>query len=148
MVVDTAAGISRIVLQFSQAAQQVLVVLCDEPASLTDAYALIEVLSRDHGVRKFRVVVNQSRGRGLGQALFQRFERVASRFLSDGPRLRGRNPRRRRSCDAQSVNSVPLSSAYPIAVRPRMALKTLRSRPICGLWRTVPGATWSSLSNA
>ena len=40
MVVDTAPGIAGSVLQFSQAAQQVLVVLCDEPASLTDAYAL------------------------------------------------------------------------------------------------------------
>ena len=44
MVVDTAPGIAGSVLQFSQAAQQVLVVLCDEPASLTDAYALIKVL--------------------------------------------------------------------------------------------------------
>src|SRR6188508_1976915 len=38
MVIDTAPGIAGSVLQFSQAAQQVLVVLCDEPASLTDAY--------------------------------------------------------------------------------------------------------------
>ena len=59
MVVDTAPGIAGSVLQFSQAAQQVLVVLCDEPASLTDAYALIKILSRDHGVTKFRVVANQ-----------------------------------------------------------------------------------------
>jgi MinD-like ATPase involved in chromosome partitioning or flagellar assembly len=50
MVVDTAPGIAGSVLQFSQAAQQVLVVICDEPASLTDAYALIKILSRDHGV--------------------------------------------------------------------------------------------------
>ena len=51
LVVDTAPGIAGTVLQFSQAAQQVLVVVCDEPASLTDAYALIKVLSRDHGVQ-------------------------------------------------------------------------------------------------
>ena len=64
MVVDTAPGIAGSVLQFSQAAQQVLVVICDEPASLTDAYALIKILSRDHGVKQFRVLANQSRGRG------------------------------------------------------------------------------------
>ena len=58
LIVDTAAGIGESVLQFSQAAQQVLVVLCDEPASLTDAYALVKVLSRDHGVRRFRVLAN------------------------------------------------------------------------------------------
>src|ERR1700733_8907012 len=36
LIVDTAAGIAPGVLQFSQAAQQVLIVLCDEPASMTD----------------------------------------------------------------------------------------------------------------
>ena len=41
LVVDTAAGISAAVLQFCESAQQVLVVLRDEPASLTDTYAMI-----------------------------------------------------------------------------------------------------------
>src|SRR5580700_2183431 len=44
LIVDTAAGIGESVLQFCQSAQQVLVVLRDEPASLTDTYALIKVL--------------------------------------------------------------------------------------------------------
>jgi flagellar biosynthesis protein FlhG len=95
------------VLQFSQAAQQVLVVICDEPASLTDAYALIKILSRDHGVTQFRVLANQSRGRGLGQALFQRFERVTTRFLSVELDYVGEIPRTR-FCAARFVNSVPL----------------------------------------
>ncbi len=56
LIVDTAAGIAHGVTQFSQAAQQVLVVICDEPASLTDAYALVKVLSRNHGVSRFRVL--------------------------------------------------------------------------------------------
>ena len=37
LLVDTAAGIGNSVLTFAQAAQQILVVICDEPASLTDA---------------------------------------------------------------------------------------------------------------
>ena len=37
LVVDTSAGIADGVLRFSQAAQHVLIVLRDEPASLTDA---------------------------------------------------------------------------------------------------------------
>jgi flagellar biosynthesis protein FlhG len=69
------------VLQFSQAAQHVLVVVTDEPASITDAYALIKVLSRDHGVRRFRVVANMSRSPGEGETLFNKLERVTSRFL-------------------------------------------------------------------
>jgi flagellar biosynthesis protein FlhG len=81
LIVDTAAGLSHSVLQFSQAAQHVVVVICDEPASITDAYALVKVLSRNHGVRNFRVLTNQIRPPGTGTELFQRFERVTSRFL-------------------------------------------------------------------
>jgi len=81
LIVDTAAGLSHSVLQFSQAAQQVMVVMCDEPASITDAYALIKVLSRNHGVERFRILANQIRLPGGGRELYQRFERVAARFL-------------------------------------------------------------------
>jgi flagellar biosynthesis protein FlhG len=81
LIVDTAAGIAPGVLQFSQAAQHVLVVVTDEPASLTDAYALIKVLSRDHGVTRFRVVANMSRGAGAGETLFKKLETVTGRFL-------------------------------------------------------------------
>ena len=81
LIIDTAAGIAHGVTQFSQAAQQVLVVICDEPASLTDAYALVKVLSRNHGVRRFRVLANMTRAHGMGEELFRRFERVTARFL-------------------------------------------------------------------
>jgi flagellar biosynthesis protein FlhG len=81
LIVDTAAGLSHSVLQFSQAAQHVVVVICDEPASVTDAYALVKILSRNHGVERFRVLCNQIRTPGGGRELFQRFERVAARFL-------------------------------------------------------------------
>ena len=81
LIVDTAAGIAQGVLQFAQAAQQVLVVICDEPASLTDGYALIKVLSRNHGVGRFRVLANRVRSPGAGRELFERFERVTTRFL-------------------------------------------------------------------
>jgi flagellar biosynthesis protein FlhG len=81
LVVDTAAGISHSVVQFSQAAQHVLVVICDEPASMTDAYALVKVLSRNHGVTSFHVVANMVRAPGEGEALFQKFQRVTTKFL-------------------------------------------------------------------
>lgn len=81
LIVDTAAGISHTVLQFAQATQHVLVVICDEPTSMTDAYALVKVLSRNHGVSRFRVLANMTRTPGEGNALFDKFERVTSRFL-------------------------------------------------------------------
>ncbi len=81
LLIDTAAGLGHGVLQFSQAAQHVLVVLCDEPASLTDAYALVKVLNRRHGVSRFKVLTNLTRGENSGAQLFERFARVAARFL-------------------------------------------------------------------
>jgi flagellar biosynthesis protein FlhG len=81
LIVDTAAGIADSVRQFCQAAQNVLVVLRDEPASLTDSYALIKILHRTHGVGRFRIVANMSASPGAGEALFRKLERVTSRFL-------------------------------------------------------------------
>src|SRR5690606_1456002 len=56
LLIDTAAGIGDSVVSFVRAAQEVIVVVCDEPTSITDAYALIKLLSRDHGVTRFRVL--------------------------------------------------------------------------------------------
>lgn len=81
LLVDTAAGIHDSVLTFARAAQHVLVVVCDEPASLTDAYALIKVLSRDQDVRRFRVLANQTRTLGEGRELYHKLVRVCDRFL-------------------------------------------------------------------
>lgn len=81
MVIDTAAGISDSVTVFSRAAQEVIVVVCDEPASITDAYALIKVLSREFGVERFRVVANMVRNETHGRKLFENILRVTDRFL-------------------------------------------------------------------
>ena len=61
LLVDTAAGISDMVMSFARAAQDVMVVVCDEPTSITDAYALIKLLSREYGVFRFRIVANMVR---------------------------------------------------------------------------------------
>jgi flagellar biosynthesis protein FlhG len=81
LVVDTAAGIAGDVITFAQAAQEVLVVLCNEPTSAADAYALIKVLSRDHGVTRARVLANMTRSALEGREAFERLARVAERFL-------------------------------------------------------------------
>jgi flagellar biosynthesis protein FlhG len=81
LIVDTAAGISDMVLSFSRAAQDVVVVVCDEPTSITDAYALIKVLSREHGVYKFKIVANMVRSLREGQELFAKLSKVTDRFL-------------------------------------------------------------------
>lgn len=81
MIVDTSAGIAHSVVQFTQAAQHVLLVVCDEPASMTDAYALVKVLSRSHDVSRFNVLANMVRTPGEGELLFQKLQRVTGKFL-------------------------------------------------------------------
>ncbi len=81
LLVDTAAGISPSVARFVAAAQHALVVVCDEPASITDAYALIKVFSQNYGIRRFNVVTNQSRARRAGARLFEKLSRVADNYL-------------------------------------------------------------------
>jgi flagellar biosynthesis protein FlhG len=81
LLVDTAAGIHDSVLTFARAAHHALVVVCDEPASLTDAYALIKVLSREQNVGRFHVVASQTRSPGEGRELYQKLVRVCDRFL-------------------------------------------------------------------
>jgi flagellar biosynthesis protein FlhG len=81
MVVDTSAGISAKVARFVQAGQHPIVVVCDEPAALTDAYALIKVFSQHYGISRFQIVTNQSRRARDGRALFRKLSRVTDTYL-------------------------------------------------------------------
>ncbi len=123
LVIDTAPGISPGVLRLAQASQQVVVVVCDEPASITDAYALIKVLARDHGVERFRVLANMVRPEQDGQHLFQTVSRVTGRFLDVILEYAGEipdDPLLRRSIREQR----PVLHAYPTSKSAR-ALKLL-----------------------
>ncbi len=81
LVVDTPSGLSSSVGRFVQAAQYPIVVVCDEPASLTDAYALIKVFSRHYGISHFQVVTNQTASATGGAALFNKLRRVTDTYL-------------------------------------------------------------------
>lgn len=134
LIVDTAAGISDSVRQFCQAAQHVLVVVRDEPASLTDAYALIKALHRTHGVGRFHILANMSPEAGAGEQLFRKLERVTSRFLDVVLDYAGEIPEdplvraaiRGQRCVVQTYPSAPAARAFT-----RLARQTSR-------W---PGAT-------
>ncbi|WP_158967807.1 MinD/ParA family protein [Paraglaciecola sp. L3A3] len=81
LIVDTAAGISDMVLSFSKASQDILMVVCDEPTSLTDAYALIKILNKEHGIFRFKIVANMVRSMREGDELFTKLTKVTNRFL-------------------------------------------------------------------
>ncbi len=81
LIIDTAAGISESVVSYARAAQEVVVVVCDEPASITDAYAMIKLLNRDYGINRFRILANMVLSVQEGRALFQKLTTVTDRYL-------------------------------------------------------------------
>jgi len=81
MIVDTAAGISDSVVSYTRAAREVIIVVCDEPASITDAYAMIKVLHRDFGLSRFHVLCNQAQSAQQGRELFMKLARVSEKYL-------------------------------------------------------------------
>ena len=81
MLVDTGAGIGKNVLYFNAAAQDVIVVATPEPTSLTDAYAIMKVLSRDHGVKRFNLVVNSVVSPKAALRVFRQLTAVSDEYL-------------------------------------------------------------------
>lgn len=81
MIVDTAAGITATTLDFCDASHEALVVVCDDPASITDAYATIKVLNQRSGRNRFRVLVNMARDDTAALRLYRRLLEVTDRYL-------------------------------------------------------------------
>lgn len=81
LIIDTAAGIGDGVVSFVKAAQEAVIVVTDEPTSITGAYALIKLLNRDHGLFRFRVLANMVKTSQDGHNLFAKLTKVTDRFL-------------------------------------------------------------------
>ncbi len=81
VIVDTAAGIADTVLHFNQIVQKRVIVCTSEPHSLTDAYALIKVLSKK-GIKDFYLLVNMVHSVAEGEKIFSNMKKVCFNFLS------------------------------------------------------------------
>ncbi|WP_034133569.1 MinD/ParA family protein [Pseudomonas lactis] len=92
LIIDTAAGIGESVVSMVRAAQEVLVVLTDDPTSLSDAYALISSLHLGHGMYRFRVLANMVRNAHEGLRLFKRLAALTDRFLDVSLQFAGSLP--------------------------------------------------------
>src|SRR5687767_2202644 len=81
IIIDTGAGISPNVLSFTRAADHVLIVTTPEPTAITDAYAVVKVLSRDGGERRVSLLINQVRSSNEAKIVHGRIAQVAKQFL-------------------------------------------------------------------
>jgi flagellar biosynthesis protein FlhG len=81
IIIDTGAGISRNVIEFCRASEEVLVVTTPEPTAITDGYALIKAIAREKGHGRLRLVVNQALDRVEAGRVSERLRTVSRRFL-------------------------------------------------------------------
>jgi flagellar biosynthesis protein FlhG len=81
VLIDTEAGISENVTYFTTAAQEILVVTTPEPTAITDAYALMKLLSTQYHEKHFNLVVNQIQNEDEALDVFKKLTMVSNRYL-------------------------------------------------------------------
>ncbi len=81
--VDTGAGISSNVLYFNSACDQCVVVATREPTSITDAYAMMKVMSREYGTKYFKLIVNMVDSGNQAKKVYASLSAALDRFLKD-----------------------------------------------------------------
>ncbi|CAM5235549.1 flagellar synthesis regulator FleN [Stutzerimonas degradans] len=118
LIIDTAAGIGEAVISFVRAAHEVLLVVTDEPTSITDAYALIKLLNRDYGINRFRVLANMAHAPQEGRNLFAKLTKVTERFLDVA---------------LQYVGAIPYDETVRKAVQKQRAVYEAYPRSKCAL---------------
>lgn len=82
MLVDVAAGISKQVIQFTHASQNILLVVCNDPSSMIDSYAVTKILYQMHNRNNFGVIINKVKTMKEGYDVFLRFQETVSKFLN------------------------------------------------------------------
>jgi flagellar biosynthesis protein FlhG len=112
LLIDTAAGISRNVINFLLAAGMVIVVTTPEPTAIVDAYLVIKILSRREPGKRISVLVNSVSGAHEARSVFHQIDTAAQRFLDKPLDLLGFIER-----DGNVLEAVrqqhPFTSLYP-----------------------------------
>jgi len=122
-ILDTGAGISDTVLRLVLAADRVAVVTTPEPTALTDAYAMLKVLTRRRPALPLQLVLNMVEGGSQAREVHAQLARIARRFLGRDVPLLGWVPRD--GCVERAVRTQrPLALYFPHA-RATDALRAL-----------------------
>lgn len=83
LLIDTGAGINDVVLRFSQIADEVYVIVTPDPASITDAYALIKTLVKDfNNHTNFKIVINKASSKQEAHQVYKKLSYAAKFFLN------------------------------------------------------------------
>ncbi len=83
ILVDTGAGISSNVLYFNSACDEVIVIATREPTSITDAYAMMKVMSQQYGTNHFKLIVNMVASEAEAKKVYASLSGALDRFLKN-----------------------------------------------------------------
>jgi flagellar biosynthesis protein FlhG len=81
ILIDNSAGIASNVIYFNLTAHLRLIVITPDITSLVDAYSLIKILSMEHDIKKFSIVVNQVKDNNEAKKIFRHMTSVSDKFL-------------------------------------------------------------------
>lgn len=81
VLIDTEAGISENVTYFNTAAQEILIVTTPEPTAITDAYALMKLLSTQYHEKHFNLIINQVQNDEEALDVYRKLTMVSNRYL-------------------------------------------------------------------
>lgn len=113
-ILDTGAGLSKTVLALALAADEALVVTTPEPTALTDAYAMVKVLTQRRADLPVRLVVNLVEHAAHAREVHAHLDRIIQRFLRRELPLAGWIPRD--PCVERAVREQrPLMLYFPYA---------------------------------
>ena len=112
VLIDTEAGISENVTYFNTAAQEILVVTTPEPTAITDAYALMKLLSNQYHEKHFNLIVNFIKNEEEALDVYRKLTMVANRYLDISIDYIGSIPRDKLMVDAIRKQRV-LVQLYP-----------------------------------
>jgi flagellar biosynthesis protein FlhG len=125
-ILDTGAGVSKTVLALTLAADEVLVVTTPEPTAITDAYAMVKILSHRRPSLPVQLVVNLAEHAGQAREVHEHLKRIIQRFLHREIPLGGWIPRD--ACVERAVREQrPLALYFPYA-RATEAIRGMATR--------------------
>ena len=102
-LIDTGAGISKNVLNFTLAADEIYIVTTPEPTSITDAYGLIKTLQKHKFLGDIKLIINKAVSYEEAEITGKKLQIVVKRFL--------------KNCNLEILGYVLEDKAVPIAVK-------------------------------
>ena len=131
VIIDTGAGINRVVRAFVLAASEAVIVSTPEVSSITDAYAMIKAIHDDGFLGRFYVLVNMAKNEAEGRKTYMAISGTAKSFLGLDAQLLGVIPWDK-SVRQAVLNQRPVVMAYPSSPFSR-SIERVAQRLIAGV---------------